>query len=78
MQALQTGHLGFAALDVVANEPLSPDDALWNQPNVLISPHTAALTIDEGKRIIDLFVANARRIFEHQPLINTVDTVEFY
>lgn len=78
VQALRTGHLGFAALDVVANEPLSPDDALWNQPNVLISPHTAALTVDEGKRIIDLFAVNARRLFEHRPLLNTVDTVEFY
>lgn len=79
--ALRDGRVGYAALDVTAVEPLPADDPLWEMGNVLISPHTAALTADEGARIVDLFVGNARRLLDVQSLLNTVNsvnTVEFY
>jgi phosphoglycerate dehydrogenase-like enzyme len=60
IEALQSGKLGFAALDVVANEPLSPDSPLWDMPNVLISPHSASTAITENARITDIFVHNLR------------------
>ncbi len=46
VQALTQGRLAGAALDVVATEPLAADSALWDLPNVLISPHTAGLRVD--------------------------------
>lgn len=78
IDALQTGRVGFAALDVVASEPLQVSSPLWDLPNVLISPHTAALNEAEEERIATLFAANATRFLDGQKLINRVDTVEFY
>jgi phosphoglycerate dehydrogenase-like enzyme len=78
IEALQDGRISFAALDVFAAEPLAPDSVLWKLPNVLVSPHTAALNPAEDRLIADLFVDNARRLLDGEPLINPVDTVEFY
>ena len=47
--AVIDGRIGFAALDVFAAEPLPPDSPLWRHPNVLISPHTAALNPAEDR-----------------------------
>ncbi|MDQ0848733.1 phosphoglycerate dehydrogenase-like enzyme [Arthrobacter sp. B3I9] len=76
--ALEDGRIGFAALDVFANEPLPPESPLWSSPNVLISPHTAALNAAEDRLIAELFAENAGRFLDGRPLINRVDTVEFY
>jgi phosphoglycerate dehydrogenase-like enzyme len=76
--ALRDGRIGFAALDVFAAEPLDPDHPLWDLPNVLISPHNAALSRAEERRIAELFADNAGRLIDGRPLRNRVDTVEFY
>jgi phosphoglycerate dehydrogenase-like enzyme len=76
--ALRDGRIGSAALDVFAAEPLDPASPLWDLPNVLISPHNAALTPAEGPRIAELFADNAARLLDGRPLRNVVDTVEFY
>lgn len=76
--ALREGTVRFAALDVVAVEPLAADSPLWDLDNVLLSPHTAALTESEEERIVRLFADNARRLLDGEPLRNVVDTVEFY
>jgi phosphoglycerate dehydrogenase-like enzyme len=41
LDALRAGRLGGAALDVFGTEPLPADSGLWDEPNVLISPHAA-------------------------------------
>ena len=61
VEALEQGRLAGAALDVFATEPLPPDSALWNLPNVLLSPHTAGLSVHENERIVALFSENLRR-----------------
>ncbi len=58
--ALRTGHLGFAALDVTAVEPLPPDSPLWDMPNVLISPHSASTVARENAKITAIFADNLR------------------
>jgi phosphoglycerate dehydrogenase-like enzyme len=78
LEALEAGRAGFAALDVFEVEPLPADSALWSRPDVLISPHTAALDAAEERRIAELFAANATRLLDGEPLANRVDTVEFY
>jgi phosphoglycerate dehydrogenase-like enzyme len=76
--ALEDGRIGFAALDVVETEPLAADSPLWDQPNVLISPHTAGRDSREEIRIVDQFIDNLHRLLGGQQLRNVVDTVEFY
>lgn len=61
-----------------AVEPLPADSPLWSDPNVLISPHTAALNSAEDRLIADLFADNAGRFLDGRPMRNAVDTVEFY
>ncbi len=78
LAALDDGRVGYAALDVFATEPLPEDSPLWSHPNVLVSPHTAALSGAEERRIAELFAANATRLLDGEPLANRVDTVDFY
>lgn len=52
LSALQSGHLAGAGLDVFAMEPLSPASPLWEQPNVLITPHSSAIS----REYLDLFI----------------------
>ncbi|MBF4609458.1 D-2-hydroxyacid dehydrogenase [Curtobacterium sp. VKM Ac-1393] len=78
IEAIQTERVGYAALDVVAVEPLPAGSPLWDMRQVLISPHTAALTVTEEERIVRLFADNARRLLDGESLRNVVDTVEFY
>lgn len=70
--ALRDGVVGFAALDVTAVEPLPAGSPLWSMPNVVISPHTAALSPAEDRRIAELAAGNARRLLDGEPLRNLV------
>ena len=76
--ALRSGRLRCAYLDVTATEPLPTDSPLWDLPNVLISPHTAALDRAEDRRIAELFADNLARFLSGWPLRNVVQPGEFY
>ena len=58
VEALRSGQLAFAALDVTDPEPLPADSPLWSMPNVLISPHSASTVSRENARITEIFCAN--------------------
>jgi phosphoglycerate dehydrogenase-like enzyme len=76
--ALRERRLTGAALDVAATEPPPPGSPLWDLDNVLLSPHTAALSTKENERIVELFCDNLRRFTNGEPLRNRVDTTLFY
>ncbi|MET9762730.1 D-2-hydroxyacid dehydrogenase [Streptomyces sp. NPDC006372] len=76
--ALDSGRVGFAALDVFEKEPLPGDSPLWDHDRVLVSPHTAALDAAEDRLIAELFAANATRLLDGLEPVNRVNTVEFY
>ncbi len=78
VDALRTGQVSSAYLDVFAQEPLPDGSPLWSLPNVVISPHTAALNDAEDRRIAELFADNLRRYLAAEPLRNVMDTREFY
>ena len=58
IDALASGRLAFAALDVFDMEPLPADSPLWNMENVLVSPHSASTVFAENTRITDVFCHN--------------------
>lgn len=78
LAALDSGQLGFAALDVFEQEPLPSRSPLWTHPRALVSPHTAALSSNEEERIARRFAEDARRLLDGEALRSVVDTVEFY
>jgi phosphoglycerate dehydrogenase-like enzyme len=78
VEALQDGRVGLAVLDVTAVEPLPAESPLWELPNVVLAPHTAAISPHEPRLIAELFAENARRLLEGEPLLNVVNTREFY
>ncbi len=70
--ALATGHLDAAWLDVTTPEPLPPDDPLWTTPRLFVSPHTAGGHADEAARHVDLFLANLAAFESGAPLRDRV------
>lgn len=77
-EALRAGKIGGAALDVFSKEPLPPDSPLWDLDNLLITPHTAALTEKLWQRHYALVSENLRRYLAGQPLLAVVDKQRGY
>ena len=74
-EALNSGHLGGAALDVMTPEPLPADDPLWSAKNVILTPHVSGsmnlpYTCD---LTVELFCRNLRRYAAGHPLEGVVD-----
>jgi phosphoglycerate dehydrogenase-like enzyme len=66
--AIRSGHLGGASLDVYPQEPLPPDDALWTLPNVILTPHTSGFRQGHWDEVIDLFSDNLQRFLKGEPV----------
>ncbi|HYE93223.1 MAG TPA: D-2-hydroxyacid dehydrogenase [Terriglobales bacterium] len=78
VNALRSGHLGGAGLDVFEQEPLPAEHPLWTMPNVLITPHTAGHGPYLDERRFEIIVDNARRLLAGEPLRNVVDKANWF
>jgi phosphoglycerate dehydrogenase-like enzyme len=78
LDALQARRIGGAALDVFVEEPLPPESPYWPLDNLLITPHTAAVTDKLWDRHYDLIVENMTRFLEGRPLLYVVDKQRGY
>jgi phosphoglycerate dehydrogenase-like enzyme len=78
IDALASGHLAGAALDVFDPEPLPGDSPLWAMPNVIISPHSASTAHTENNKLVDLFCTNLKRFLAGEPMLNVLDTELLY
>jgi phosphoglycerate dehydrogenase-like enzyme len=69
LAAIRENRLAGAALDVFETEPLPPDSPLWDEPNVIVSPHAAG-----GRPIgaADLIARNLAALRAGEPLLNVV------
>lgn len=70
--ALSSGRLAGAGLDVFDPEPLPADDALWEIPNVIISPHNSGSSDATAGRVAEIFLDNLGRFARGEPLRNEV------
>jgi phosphoglycerate dehydrogenase-like enzyme len=68
LDALRSGALGGAYLDVCTPEPLPPEHPLWSAPNCYVTPHSAGGHAGESERLMRHFVDNLRR-FERGALL---------
>ena len=71
--ALAAGHLGGAALDVFATEPLPADSLLWGSPRLVITPHVAGLGEDYIERCATALAANVAALEGQTPRKGLID-----
>jgi len=72
IEALRSGQLAGAFLDVFAHEPLPPDSPLWQMDSVIATPHSAGSSDGNAARTAELFIDNLRRWVAGEPLRNSV------
>jgi phosphoglycerate dehydrogenase-like enzyme len=78
VEALRSGSIAGAGLDVVDPEPLPPDSPLWDSPNVIITPHTTPRLPDRTQRSIDVIAENVRRYRAGEQLLNELSERDLY
>ena len=71
IEALQTGQLAGAVLDVFRQEPLPDSSPLWTAPNLTITGHIAAVSHPED--IAAIFIDNYRRFAANKALLHLID-----
>jgi phosphoglycerate dehydrogenase-like enzyme len=72
VEALRSGHLAGAGLDVFEVEPLPGDSPLWAMDNVIVTPHNSGSSPRSAERAIDIFVENLGHWVRDEPLRNAV------
>ena len=73
VEALRTGSIAGAALDVFNQEPLPSDHPFWSLPNLVLTPHVSGYTPQYFQKMLALFEDNLDRFVHGQPMRNVVD-----
>jgi len=78
VEALASGAIAGAALDVFEQEPLPAESPFWTLPNVIVTPHVAGARPRYLEVALELFTANLERYLADAPLLNRVDPTAGY
>lgn len=78
VQALRSGQIAGAALDVFEIEPLPAENPLWAMPHCIITPHTAGYSTAIAGRHLRTIQENLKRFLSETPLINVVNKQVWY
>jgi phosphoglycerate dehydrogenase-like enzyme len=75
LQALESGKIAGAALDVFCQEPLPKDHPFWRTKNLIITPHLGGTSTTYVEQVLSIFEENLRRFLrgERKTLINLVE-----
>ncbi len=76
LEALDSGRLSRAILDVTDPEPLPAEHPLWTHPRVLVTPHVASMT--QPETAAPILLENLRRHQRGEPLLNVIDRSRGY
>jgi len=78
VEALHTGRIHGAGLDVFHKEPLEPESPLWKLENVLLTPHTSGSSPTYNARALEVFSINYHQYKEGRMVQNKVDFIQRY
>lgn len=78
VQALKSGRMAGAALDVTNPEPLPPDHPLWSMHNVVLTPHVGGASDQVQRRLLALAAENLRRYANGDRMLSVVDPQRGY
>src|SRR5262249_5337054 len=73
LEALESGHLGGAGVEVRGNEPPAKPDALATRDNVLLTPHIASFTSEAQGRTLRAVVDDLERVLAGEAAVNFVN-----
>jgi glyoxylate/hydroxypyruvate reductase A len=73
--AIASGQLRGAVIDVFPQEPLPPDDPLWRTPGIVVTPHMATMASTEI--ILSQIIGNVERLRSGEELVNAVDVFRY-
>ena len=76
LEALDSGRLSRAILDVTEPEPLPPEHPFWTHPRVFVTPHVASMT--QPETAAPILLENIRRHQRGQPLMDVIDRARGY
>ena len=73
IEALRTGEIAGAGLDVTEKEPLAQDSPLWDAPNLILTPHRAGASQHRPRKIYEFFLENLQRYVNGEQPRNIID-----
>lgn len=76
LEALSSGQLSAAVLDVLQQEPAAPDHPFWHHPQIVLTPHIAAMTQPESA--FGVLLENIRRHQRGESMLGQVDRERSY
>ena len=76
LDAMATGQIAHATLDVFREEPLPPSHSFWQHPQVLVTPHVASMIdpVSGGKEI----ATNLKKFINGEAVLDMVDLQQGY
>ena len=72
VEALQSGRIAEAYLDVFETEPLPADSPFWSLPNCYVTPHTAGGRHDQDTAIVQHFLSNLQAFLRGEPMVDRI------